>query len=255
MVRQGSGSRAPAGRGGGGSGMARSFVTPVLVVAVIVLVVLGFGYWGKLSPAKETAGTAKPPVGKEPAKEQPQAQQPVKQEPTAPANPNAEVLEKRKRIDRAGGAAETMLLTLYFVDGLTNATTIQPVEVRIASTKSVVRAVAENLVQQPSDLKLYSNVPAGTKVRSVNFDAKTGVATVDLSAEAGAVQGTEAAMNMRASFVYSLTALKDVKAVQLWVNGKPAVLHGILWDTPISRQQMDERSPYKMAPVVKFAGS
>lgn len=239
---------------GGRSGVMQSFAAPVLAVLVIVMLILGVGYWGKggqgAQPASKPAtAPPSPPVKAPPA---PAAQAPQKPEQQQKEDPNQAVLEARRHIDRAGGAKETMLVTVYYADGLTNGLHLQPVEVRIPGTKAVVKAAADQVIEQPSDVKLFSSVPAGTKVRSVNFDAKTGVATVDLTAEAGNVQGSEAAQNMRASFVYTLTALKDVKAVQLWVNGRPAVLHGIVWDRPISKAQMDERSSYKIEPVVKF---
>lgn len=242
--------------------MLRSFATPVMVVLVIVLLVMSVGYWGKLGPAKEAATappaeksneTAQTPPSPEPAK----SQQPAKPSEPAPAkeDSNQAVLEARRHIDRSGGAQETSLLTVYYVDGLTNNAMLQPVEVRVPFTKGVVKATAEQVLNQPADLKLFSNAPAGTKVASVNLDAKTGVATVDLSAEAKSLRGSEAVHGLRASLVYSLTSIPNVKAVQLWVGGRPAVLDQISWDRPLSRADLEKNGSYTVAPVVKFAAA
>jgi spore germination protein GerM len=58
---------------------------------------------------------------------------------------------------------------------------------------------------------------------------------------------------MKASFVYSLTEVANVKAVQLWVNGRPAVLHGMEWAKPISRADIQAQSAFKIDQVVKYA--
>lgn len=248
--------------------MLRVFAGPVGLVAVVLALVIAVGYWGKDAKpvsAPAAAPSQSPPGAAQPAQSPPQqstttpSTTPAPQQPapppvvTQPAEPdNAALLEKRKRIDRSGGAAKTMLATVYYADALTGGTSLQPVEVRIAQTDSIVQITAEQVVAAPTDLKLYSSVPAGAKVKSVNLNRTTGVATVDLSAEAAGVQGTDAAQTMRAAFVYSLTAIKDVKAVQLWVNGRPAVLHGIEWNQPLTRQMLEERSTFKVEPVVKF---
>lgn len=255
MHRSG-GSRRSKGRKGGSS-ILRLFAGPVGIGAVVIGLILAVGVWGKdAEPALKPAESAQ----SKPAAEQPKpvTSVPVQASPTPeqpkPAVPdNSEILQKRRRLDRSGGAAKTMLTTVYYADGLKENASLQPVEVRIPLTTSIVLAISEQVVAAPADLKLYSNVPAGTKVKSVNLDRKTGVATVDLSPEAAGVQGSEAAQNMRASFVYSLTELKDVKAVQLWVNGRPAMLHGIEWSEPLTRAKLEERSTYKIEPVVKFA--
>jgi spore germination protein GerM len=145
-----------------------------------------------------------------------------------------------------------MLVTVYYADGLKNGDTFVPVQVRVPATVSTIKTAAEQVVQAPENLKLYSSVPVGTKVQSANFTAATGVATVDLSAEAANVQGTAAAQTMMASFVYTLTEVPNVKAVQLWINGHPAVLHGIEWSKPLSRQDLQAQYPHQVEPMVKF---
>ncbi|HLN64219.1 MAG TPA: GerMN domain-containing protein [Symbiobacteriaceae bacterium] len=258
MVKAGA-RRGRGGKKGGGAG--RFLSGPGLVVLGLVLV-LGIGYAVQTYlPSKETTAPVSAPVSapktEAPAANPPPAQQkPADSKPATPAAPpdsaNA-MAEARTHINRAGTAQQTMLLKIYYADGLKETDTLVPVEVQVPFSTSQIKLVADQVVNAPEDLKLYTSVPKGTKVQSVNFDAKTGVATVDLSAEAANVQGTAAATNMKASFVYSLTEVANVKAVQLWVNGRPAVLHGMEWAKPISRADIQAQSAFKIDQVVKYA--
>lgn len=257
MQRLGRDERPRRGRGSGGSGFMRSFIAPILVVAMIITIVLGLGYWGKSDPA---ATETKPAETNAPEAKQPAAPvQPAPEQKPAPAAQSPKppdekaIAEGRRHIDRSSGAKETSLVTVYYADGLKSSQWLQPVEVRIPATKGVIRATAEQVLHQPTDLYLFSNAPAGTKVQSANFDSKTGVATVDLSPEAAGIQGTAAVENLRASLVYSLTHINGVKAVQLWVNGRPPTLHGIVWDKPLSREDLALRGSYQVAQVIKFS--
>jgi len=188
--------------------------------------------------------------------------------PSKPADSSAEkpadtsavdpaIQAARAKIDRSGGAAETMMATLYFSDGLKNGMSLQPVEVKLERTVGRLRETVEQLLNPPQDLKLYNSVPAGTKIgkAAVNFDKATGVATVDLTAEAATIKGSAAVNEMLASFVYSLTEIPDVKSVQLWVEGKPAVLDGYEWSKPLSRSDLDSRTGFAVEPVIKYSGN
>lgn len=273
-------------RKGGGSGLAGLLKGPVGLVLLGVAIVLGVGYAAKwyqgdvldlLPKSSDTAAEAhKVPAAQTPATDNGGAA-PAQGGTTPPAagngggtapasgtgqtapatpagqeaDPNAAILADRAHIDRSAGA-KPMLVTVYYADGLKNGDTLVPVQVQVPLTVSTVRTAAEQVVRAPENLKLYSNVPAGTKVQDVNFKPDTGVATVDLSGEAANVQGTAAAQSMMASFVYTLTELPNVKAVQLWVNGRPAVLHGIEWSKPLSRQDLQAQNPLRIDPVVKF---
>ncbi|MFZ5827591.1 MAG: GerMN domain-containing protein [Bacillota bacterium] len=180
---------------------------------------------------------------------------------TKPATPPNETstpsdqatLAGRAKINRSEGAAKSMLVTAYYADGLKNVMSLQPVEIKVARSVARIKATAEQVINAPQDLKLYSSVPAGTKVLGVNL--KNGVAIVDLSPEAAKVRGSAAVNNIMASFVYSLTAIPDVKSVQLWVNGRPALLDGFEWSKPLSRADLEGRNLFKVEPVIKYAGS
>lgn len=235
----------------------RTIMAPVLVVAMIITIVLGLGYWGKADPTateKKPTATPKAETKQPPATSQPApAQKPAPTPPAAKQPDEKAILEGRRHIDRAGGVSETSLLTVYYADGLKSAPWLQPVEVRIPATRGVIRATAEQVLQQPNDLYLFSNAPAGTRVLSANFDSQLGVATVDLSSEVTGIQGTAAVENLRASMIWSLTNINGVRAVQLWVNGRPPTLAGILWDRPLSRDDLAQRGSYQVAQVIKFS--
>ncbi len=245
--------------------MLKAIFGPVGIVVIVIALVMGVGYWGLADklwkpvtrPAEDTGAAAT--TATEPAATPATTPAPATTTTPAPApspaataaDANKAILDGRKHIDRAAGATSTSLLTVYYDDGLAGTATLQPVEIRVPATTGVIRATVEQIIAAPTNLKLYSNFPAGTKVKGATISA--GVATVDLSAEASSVQGTAAVQNIEASLVYSLTAIRDVKAVRLWVNGRPAVLHGIEWSKPVSRADLDAKGYYKVAPLVKFA--
>lgn len=236
----------------------RAVTGPAGLILLGLAVVLGVGYWAQnYRPEPEQRPPQSPPAVSAP---QPSAQnqrpvtapatQPAVQTPP-PADPNKELLDKRTHIDRSAGAAKTALVTVYYADGLKQADTLQPVEVRIEQTTSLIKRTAELVVGAPEDLKLYSGVPVGTKVLSADYNSTTGVATVDLSAELAKAQSGDVA-KIKAAFVYSLTKVANVKAVQLWVNGRPAMLHQQEWSKPITPAELDAQNLFKTEPVLRF---
>jgi spore germination protein GerM len=202
----------------------------------------------------ETDGAAKPteqPTGQSTVQpDTPVVDKPIPPSST-PVDPAAEVLSGRTHLDRSGGAVNTMPIVVYYTD-LAKKGTLQPVQVLVPHTAQKIQATVEQLLNTPQNLKLSNWLPPGTRVQSVNMDSKTGVATVDLSPEAQQVQTTDAANGIIGTFVYSLTELQGVKAVQVWVNGRPAVLHGQTWTKPLSRTDMQARNLFQVAPVIKF---
>lgn len=209
---------------------------------------------GKGTTGKETA-EKKPPAESQPSAttKPPTTTPPASADKTdSPKRSDAEIMGQRRRIDRAAGAAESTLVTVYYADGLKAGESLTPVEIRVPRSLSPIQEVTKQVINAPNELKLYSNFPAGVQVKSVNIHRETGIATVDLSAQASDVQGSASAAVMRAALVYSLTEFKEVKAVQLWVNGRTAVLHGIAWDQPISRLDLEQRQEFKIEPVIKY---
>jgi spore germination protein GerM len=237
----------------------------LILLGIAVVVAIGYGskwYTGKSEPASAptektgkdaagTGGTVQAPMASGGQQTPAQPQNPVVTEPPKlPADPNQAILAQRSQIDRSAGAKETMLVTVYYADGLKSSDTLAPVQVKVSQSRGIIQTAAEQVVNAPENLKLYSNVPPGTVVRSV--DLRDGVAYIDLSAEANQVQGTAAAETMRAAFVYTLTEIKGVNAVQLQVLGHPAMLHGIEWSKPVTRADIQAHTPVQVAPVVKY---
>ncbi|MFZ5815705.1 MAG: GerMN domain-containing protein [Bacillota bacterium] len=253
------------GRGGGNILAALS--NPVIPVLVGLVIVLAVGYWAMNGEAPAGGDTAGQQTGAEPPTEGSAGTAPAttpgtepqtgpKSPSTAPADAGAgdpAIRAARSRIDRSAGAAKSMLVTVYYSDGLTGGMSLQPVEINVPRTVATLKETVSQILNPPQELKLYSNVPSGTRLLGVNL--KDGVAIVDLSAELESVRGTEAVNNIMASFVYSLTAIKDVQAVQLWVNGRPAQLDGREWSKPLTRADMDARNYYRVEPVIKYSGS
>lgn len=255
---------------------------PVAPVLIGLIIVLSVGFWvmngedGAASAKDKQGQTAQGGGSQEgtekavtPAQTAPQAttEPPPKTETpprteTPPKTDTAKTGQKpatdsavaaaRAKIDRSGGAARTMLVTVYYSDGLTGGQSLQPVEIKVPHSLSRIKVTAEQIINAPEHLELYSHVPAGT---TVTANIKDGVAIVDLSGEVLKVRGAAAVNNIMASFVYSLTAIPDVKAVQLWVNGEPAVLDGFEWSKPLTRADVEARNLYTVEPVIKYGGT
>lgn len=233
---------------------------PVGVAFLALALLLGVGYVVRYgwpfsqetsAPVVADDGQKGVPVAEPKATPAPEPQAPTPEPPKADT-PQA-IRAARSHIDRSNGAAETKLLTVYYGDGLENGDTLQPVQIRVASPESILKTVVAHLLNPPAELKLYNSVPAGTAFRSINFDASSGIATVDLTREILNVQGSAAAETVRDAFVLSLTEIEGVNAVQLWAMGYPVTLHGIEWDKPLTRGDLQAHSNMKVAPVIQFA--
>ncbi|HEY3364995.1 MAG TPA: GerMN domain-containing protein [Symbiobacteriaceae bacterium] len=258
-----------AGHKSSGGGL-RAFAGPVGLVVLGIAVVFGMGYWVSNRKTPETPAAApkadgssaqtpsKPapsqPAPSQPAPSQPAPSQPESQTPAPAVDANkAAILAKRAQIDRSGGAAKTMLVTVYYDDGLYNGDVLQPVEIKVPQDPALIKVTAQQVIQAPGDeLKLYSSFPKGTTVQSVAL--ANGVLRVDLSPEAATVQGSAAVNDIQATLVYSLTQIKGVNAVQLLVNGRPAMLHGMDLSKPITRADLEGRNLFKVQPVIRYAG-
>lgn len=251
-------------KGGGGAG--RFFSGPVGAVIVGVLLVMGIGYAVKQykpeaapADAKVSApGTqAQAPAPTTPAPSTPTAPAtggttpaPITSTPAPQPPPANQAADNRSHIDRSAGAARKSTVTIYYTDGLKGGQSLQPVEVQIPHTTGWIRAIAEQVVNPPTQLKLYSGIPAGTTVQSV--DLKGDTAVIDLSPHAKGVTSASDASAIKAAFVYSLTELKDVKSVLVWINGFPAQFGQMVWDKPVTRAELEAQNLFKVEPVIKF---
>lgn len=255
--------RATPSRSGGGRatrrkagerGVGQRAGAAIALVLVALMSLGGLGYWAQSRASNPTPPALTPDQG-----------QPTVPATTPPATNGTPAVVPQSRpaalpdgrpsawahLDRSSGATETMLQTLYWLDGRTG-DRLQPIEVRLAKTTGRARAAVEQLLNAPADLNLYTGVPAGTKVIDVRLT--NGVATVELSKEIESLQGSANAESVMTTLVYSLTELTEVKSVQLNVNGKPALLHGIEWSKPLTRQELTARNLFPVESVIRFDG-
>lgn len=258
-------------RGGSGSGRSttQKAASPValLMVALIAIGALGWYVQSKdpqgapaITPGS-AAGAASAPAGSAPTA--PSAATPTTPPITTPATPpppktapiTGNLPDGRPaawaHLDRAAGANETMLQTLYWLDGRAG-DRLQPTQVRMAKTTGTAKAVVEQLLNPPKELQLESGFPAGTKLNDVRIVGD--ILTVDLTTEVEGVQGSAGANALMATLVYSLTELPGVGSVRLTANGLPAVLHGKEWSDPITRAQLTERNLFPVENVIRFDG-
>lgn len=92
-------------------------------------------------------------------------------------------------------------------------------ESRQVPAAAPARGSIEALLEGPKVAGHFSQVPTGTRLRSVNLAA--GTATVDLSNQVQNLQGSPAIPLFLGQIVDTLTQFPDVKRVVLEVNGQP----------------------------------
>ncbi len=257
--------------------MWRSPLTPVVLV---ILVVVAAGLWaqrgagvpastgsapgqaepGVLDPAGGAAPEASPPAGGEDEAGGPAAPEtgggesaePARDAAPEPQQPAYPLATSRSAIDRSGGAAETMRVTVYYVDFDAGMEALQPVEIQVPFSITPIRVSVEQLLHPPEELGLFSEFPPGTAPRGFNLE--DGVAVVDLSPEVEGVRGETAVNAVVATLVYTLTEIPGVEAVQLWAGGKPAVLDGFEWSAPLTRADVEARQRFRVEPVIPYSG-
>lgn len=187
--------------------------------------------------------------GAEPGPEPEPGPDPAAEPATGPAYPPA---TSRSAIDRSGGAAETMRVTVYYVDFDAGMQALQPVEILVPFSVTPIRVCVEQLLHPPEELGLFSEFPPGTAARGFNLE--DGVAVVDLSGEVEGVRGDTAVSAVAATLVYTLTEIPGVEAVLLRADGEPAELDGFVWSTPLTRADVAARHPFRVEPVIRYQG-
>ncbi|MBY6277331.1 GerMN domain-containing protein [Symbiobacterium thermophilum] len=158
----------------------------------------------------------------------------------------------RSAIDRSAGAAETMRVTVYYVDFDAHMEALQPVQILVPFSVTPIKVSVEQLLRPPEELGLFSEFPPGTTARG--FNLVDGVAVVDLSATVEGVRGETAVNAVVATLVYTLTEIPGVEAVQLWADGKPAVLDGFTWSSPLTRADVAAWQAFRVEPVIEYSG-
>jgi spore germination protein GerM len=118
-----------------------------------------------------------------------------------------------------------------------------PTQVAAASAQpdAILKASFEKLLAQPTDSKLISTIPTGTKLRSISVKAD-GV-HLDLSAEFAEGSGSATVIGRLAQAIYTATSLDPQAPVFISVEGKPLTSmsgEGLEVPQPITRQQFEE---------------
>lgn len=173
-------------------------------------------------------------------------------EPGSAGEPVYAPATSRSAIDRSAGAAETMRVTVYYVDFDAHMEALQPVQILVPFSVTPIKVSVEQLLRPPEELGLFSEFPPGTTARG--FNLVDGVAVVDLSATVEGVRGETAVNAVVATLVYTLTEIPGVEAVQLWADGKPAVLDGFTWSSPLTRADVAAWQAFRVEPVIEYSG-
>ncbi|MGH2693681.1 MAG: Gmad2 immunoglobulin-like domain-containing protein [Actinomycetota bacterium] len=113
-----------------------------------------------------------------------------------------------------------------------------------AETAAVGAASMEDLLAGPSDSKLSTAVPHGTRL--LGLAVANGVATVDLSSEFEEGSGSYAERLRLAQVTFTLTQFPTVDEVALQIDGEPVDRfgsHGIVIDGPMQRGDFEDVAP------------
>lgn len=171
--------------------------------------------------------------------------------PAAEPRP-ADVPDDRARIDRTAGQNPHIDLVIYYADLWQEGRTLQPVEVRLPHSVSVARLAVEELLRGAPEVGLGSGFPPGTGVQGLTI--RDGVLTVDFTPAFAALEPRweAAAIN---SLLFTLTQFANIDAVQVWVDGHPAVLpSGTVWTAPRTRPAGDQVDGLSIQPLIPYAG-
>ena len=119
---------------------------------------------------------------------------------------------------KAQSELKTVSVTVYFSDD--QALYLVPEIHQVPKTPSLAEAAIKELIKGPNERGHYPTLPSGTRL--LGIDISGGVATANFSSELQDNQlGGSASGNLAiTSIVDTLTELKDVKKVQILVNGR-----------------------------------
>lgn len=157
----------------------------------------------------------------------------------------------REGLDFTHGQHPGQVVTVYYWDDLNGPDTLQPVEVLVPAEQHPLRAAVEAWVRGAPAYGLHSGL--GSYPELLGFSVEDGVAYLDFDARFGGFPGGSAwERALKISLTYTVTEIEGIEAVVVTVNGKPAMLHGDIWDTPRQRWPLDERE--RMADLIRYDG-
>ena len=182
---------------------------------------------------------AQTPQARTPQAQTPQAQTPQAQTPQAlkspssqpqPAQPTATQTVQVYWVKDVGGKFQGVPTTLALKEVDRPDTTLQ--------------AAFNSLLAGPKDAKVYSEIPKGTKLRSLSV--KNEGVYVDLSGEFISGGGSSSMSSRLGQVIYTATSLKPNAKVWISVEGKPLELlggEGLEVAQPSTRQTFDKNFP------------
>jgi hypothetical protein len=149
----------------------------------------------------------------------------------------------------ASPTGNTMILSVYFLreTRLGKAVGTAHREIEIPEGKTVAKSAITELLKGPTDqeakIGLETAIPAKTKLKSINLDTDTHVATIDLSEEF--TKGDQETMQAQiAQVVYTLTQFPTIEKVSFQIAGQDVDKIGdIDLGQPVDRTNFEEVTP------------
>lgn len=174
----------------------------------------------------------------------PQAQTPKAQTPQAQT---PQVLVPKSPQPKPLQQTDTLAVPVYWIKGAIGKFEAVPTKVAVKQANNpdaVLQAAFNSLLAGPKDASVSSEIPQGTKLRSLNVKSE-GV-YVDLSAEFSSGGGSNSMTSRLGQVIYTATSLKPNTKVWISVEGKPLELlggEGLEVAQPSTRQSFDKNFP------------
>jgi len=179
-----------------------------------------------------------------PTAQTPTAQTPTPQTPTA-QTPNALASKSPQPKPLQQTAAQTV--QVYWVKEASGKFEGVPTKVAVKQADkpdAILQASFKSLLAGPKDASVSSEIPKGTKLRSLSV--KNDGVYVDLSAEFTSGGGSNSMTGRLGQVIYTATSLKPNTKVWISVEGKPLELlggEGLEVAQPSTRQSFDKNFP------------
>jgi germination protein M len=156
-------------------------------------------------PAASTSAAPVPPSGVAPA---------TSAAPATTSSGSVSAARSTAAPAASSSLAGPMTVEVYFTSGKSLVSEARPV-----SAAAPARGSLEALLAGPSGAGHFSQVPAGTRLLSLNLAG--GIATVSFSDQVQTLQGSPAIPLFLGQVVDTLTQFPDIQRVVLEVNGQP----------------------------------
>ncbi len=201
------------------------------------------------APTPVDTPQAQTPSAQTPQAQTPAAQTPQAQTPSAPT-PQAltpQVIKPQQYQPKSVSPTATQTVQVYWVKDGGGKFEAVPSKVALKEVDrpdAALQAAFNSLLAGPKDTKVFSEIPKGTKLRSLSVNNQ-GV-YVDLSAEFTSGGGSSSMSSRLGQVIYTATSLKPNAKVWISVEGKPLELlggEGLEVAQPSTRQTFDKNFP------------